>query len=78
MTTEPLTAGDTHPDFDCQLATIVVLSANIEALTVFRDIVEATSVKAVFESVIAIITLVRVRLLTLFPSPIYLSVTRLA
>ena len=47
-------------------AKVAVLDANIETLTAFRDMVEATPLKAIFESVILILTIVRVRLGFLF------------
>jgi len=47
--------------------TTAVLNADIETLIAFKDTVESIPVKAVFESVIGILSLVRVRLLTPFP-----------
>ena len=46
--------------------TTTVLNADMEILATFKDTIEATPVKAVFESVIGILTLVRVRFLVLF------------
>ena len=67
MTTpEPWAVGDTFHGGD-HSATIAVLSAGVESLTALKDTVEITSVKAVFESVIVILTLVRVRMLVLLP-----------
>ena len=65
---EPLADGDTPPDVESRSATTAVLNADIGTLTAFKDIVHATPVKTVFESVIVILTLVRVRFLTLFQS----------
>ena len=53
-----------NPESDSAKA--AVLDANIETLTAFRDMVEATPLKAIFESVVPILTIVRVRLLVLF------------
>ena len=49
-------------------ATIAVLSAGVESLTALMDSLEATSVKAIFKSVLCILTLVRVRILVPLPS----------
>ena len=46
--------------------TTAVLNADIETLTAFKDTIEVAPVKAVFESIIVILTLVKVRFL-LFP-----------
>ena len=40
-----------------------MLNTDIETLAAFKNSIEATPVKAVFESVIVILTLVRVRIL---------------
>ena len=67
MTTPELWAvGDTPPNVDHQPAIAAVLNSEIKTLTIFKDTIESTPVKAVFESVIMILTLVRVRLLVLF------------
>ena len=47
--------------------TIATLNADIETLNAFKDTVEATPVKIVLESVIVILTHIRVRLLVLLP-----------
>jgi len=68
MTTpKPWAVGDTPLNVEHQPAITSVLTAEIKTLTDFKDIIESTPVKAVFESVITILTLVRVRLLVLFP-----------
>ena len=61
VTSESLVVGD------CSMIT-TVLDADIETLTAFKGTAETAPVKAVFESVILILTLVRVRFLTLFPT----------
>lgn len=67
MTTlEPQAVCDTLLDAD-HSATIAVLIAGVESITALKDSVETTSVKAIFESVIVILTLVRVRMLVLLP-----------
>jgi len=66
-TSEPLADGDTPPDVEDRSAVTAVLSADIKTLTTFKDIVEAAPVKVVFESVIVVLTLVRVRFLALSP-----------
>ena len=69
MTTfEPWAAGDTRPDVGARSATCAALNADIRALSAAKDVVEIASVKAVFESVISILALVRVRVSA---SPIY-------
>lgn len=50
-------------------STIALLNADVETLTTFKNVVGVTPVKAVFETVIGILTLVRVRLFSPFPSP---------
>lgn len=66
-TPEPRAVGDISPDVANRSMTTAVLNAEIETLTTLKNIVGGTPVKAVFESVIGILTLVRVRLFT--PSP---------
>ena len=66
-TSEPWAGGDAPPHLSCNSATNAVLSAEIDSLTVLKDAIEATPVRAVIEPVIDILTLVRVRFLTLFP-----------
>ena len=63
MTTpEPWAVGDTLPDAEHHSTKIAVLSADVESLTAVRDSVETTAIKTVFESVIDILTLVKVRM----------------
>jgi len=64
---QPLADGDTPPDVEDRSAITAELNADIQTLTALKDAVEATLVKSVFESVIVILTLIRVRFLTLFP-----------
>jgi len=62
MTTfESWAVGDTRPDVGARSATCAALNADIRALSAAKDVVEIASVKAVFESVIGILALVRVR-----------------
>ena len=49
------------PNVGSRSTTTVVLNADIETLTAIKDTLEIIPVKAVFESVIVILTLVRVR-----------------
>ena len=63
---EPWVVGDT-PDVELHSVTTAMLGADIETLAAFKDTIQPTPVKAVFESVIGILTLVRVRSLVLFP-----------
>jgi len=65
-TLEPWAVDDTPPNSEYNTATTAMLNTDIETLTASKDTVKATPVKAVFESVIAILTLVRVRLLVPF------------
>jgi len=58
---------DAASDAKSDSVTTAMFNAHIETLTTSKDMVKATLVKEVFESVIAILTLVRVRLLALFP-----------
>ena len=63
VTSEPPDATlSTEPDS----VTTAILNVEIETLTASKDMIKAGPVKAVFESVIVILTLVRVRLLVLF------------
>ena len=59
--------GDIPPNVSNHSTTTSALNADIETLAAFKDVVETTPVKAVLESVIGILTLVRVSLLVLFP-----------
>lgn len=68
MTTlEPWTVGDVH-NSEYQSATAATLSAGLDTLTAFRNVVEATDVGVIFESLSFILNLVKVRFLTLCPS----------
>ena len=68
MTASQLLAdGDTPPDVEDRSAITAELNTDIQTLTVFKGTVEAAPAKAVFESIIVILTLIRVRFLTLFP-----------
>lgn len=62
-TVEPWAIGGTSPNIEPHLATVAMLNANIETITTFKDIIEVAPVKAVFESIIVILTLVKVRFL---------------
>ena len=64
-TSEPWVVGDA-PNIQSLSVTIAILNADIETFAAFNDTVEPTPVKAVFESVIVILTLVRVGFLVLF------------
>jgi len=48
------------------LTITAILNTDIEILTALNDTLNATPIKSIFESTIAILTLVRVRLLVLF------------
>ena len=67
ITSEPAADGDTPPDVENRSEIAAMLTADIKSLTISKDIVEATPMKAVFESVTVILTLVRVRSIPLFP-----------
>ena len=63
MTTpEPWAIGDTPPNVESRSTTTAILNSDIETLTALKNTTKATPVKAVFESVVVILTLVRVRL----------------
>jgi len=62
-TSESWAIGDTRTNIVPHLSTAAVLNAGIETLTVTKNVVEISTVKVVFESVIAILTFVRVRVL---------------
>jgi len=62
MTTfEPWAVGDTSSNVGSRSATTAVLNAGIESLAVTKDTLGIIPVKAVFESVIGILNIVRVR-----------------
>ena len=68
MTTfEPQVVGDPAPGPESNSATIAVLNTEIVTLTATNNAVEITPAKAAFESTIAILTLVRVRVSVLLP-----------
>jgi hypothetical protein len=56
-----------HLNVDSRSATTAALNADIETLTAAKDTLGIISVKVVFESVIVILTLVRVRDPVMFP-----------
>jgi len=60
-TSEPWAIGDTRTNIEPHLSTVAVLNAGIETLTVTKNVVEISTVRVVFESVVAILTFVRVR-----------------
>ena len=67
MTThESRAVDDVSSNVVNQSATTAALNAEIETLAAFKSSVENTRVKAIFESAIVILTLVRVRLLVMF------------
>jgi len=68
MTTpEPWAVGDISTNVTHHSTTTATLSAEIKVLTAFKSIVEFTPAKAIFESVIVVLTLVRVSFLVPFP-----------
>ena len=64
-TSDPCTGRDTIPNIGCDPETIIAMNADIKSLTTLKDTFEPAVVKGVFESVIAILTLVKV----IFPVP---------
>ena len=61
MTTfEPLAVGDTYPDIGSRSVISAELDADIRVLSAAKDVAEIPT-KAVFESAIGILVLVRVR-----------------
>jgi len=66
-TLEPWGIDDISSPIEHHPAITVILDTDIETHTAFKDTLEATSIKPIFESIIAILTLVRVSLLVLFP-----------
>ena len=67
-TSGPRTAHDMPPNVGSHSTTTAALNADIETLTATKDTLETIPrVKAVFESVIGILALVRVRASVLFP-----------
>lgn len=66
-TLEPWGVDDISSAIGHHPAITAILDIDIETLTAIKDTLEATSIKPIFESIIAILTLVRVSLLVLFP-----------
>ena len=74
MTTfESWPAGDTPPNFGSHLAATAALSADIGTLTAAKDTLQIIPVKVLFESVIVILGLVRVRTTVLPPFLLLIS-----
>ena len=73
---DPQAVVDVPPSVEDNSMTTAMLNADIRILTTFKDVVGTTPVKAVFESVIVILTLIRVRLLVLLRSCAHSSVVR--
>lgn len=68
MTTfEPWGVGDTPPNIWSHLAAIAALNADIGTLTAAKDTLEVIPAKVLFESVIVILGLVRVRVTVFLP-----------
>ena len=68
MTTfEPWGVGDTPPNDWSYPAATAALNADIETLTAAKDTLETIPVKVLFESVIVILGLVRVRVTGFLP-----------
>jgi len=65
-TFEPWAVDDTPLTTEHHSPITTMLSADIETFTTFKDTLKATPIKAIFESVIVILTLVRVGFLSLF------------
>ena len=59
-TSDPWAGRDTIPNIGCDPETTVTMSADIKSLATLKDTFEPAQVKGVFESVIAILTLVKV------------------
>jgi len=66
-TSEPWGVDGIPPTVEHHQAITTILNTDIETLTVLKGTLKATPIKPIFESVIAILTLVRVRLLAPFP-----------
>ena len=66
-TLEPWGVDDIPPTIEHHPSITTILNSDIETLTALKDTLEATHIKPIFESIIVILTLVRVRLLVLFP-----------
>ena len=72
MTVEPLTIDNMPTGVGTHSTTIAALAADIEALTAAKDDIRVAHLKEVFESVIDILGLVRVRVpfCSLFRTPL--------
>ena len=68
-TFEPWGINDILSAIEHRSAVTATLNTDIETLTAFKDTLNPTPVTPIFESIIVILTLVRVRLLVLFPFP---------
>ena len=62
ITFEPWAVCSTSPNIESRSTTTAMLNTDIQTLTVFKNTTKATAVKAIFESAVVILTLVRVRL----------------
>ena len=67
MTIGPRAVGDTSSNVGSQPAAIAALNADIGILTAVKDTLEIIPVKVLFEFVIIILGLVRVRVIVLLP-----------
>jgi len=67
-TLEPWEVDDIPATIEHHPAVTAILNTDIETFTAFKDTLKATPVKAIFESIIVILTLVRVSLRVLFSS----------
>ena len=68
MTTpKPWAVGDPLPDPEHHSMTVAALSAGEEYLAAVKDTAETTAIKTVLESIVNILTLVRVRMFVLHP-----------
>jgi len=63
---KPWAVGDMPTDVAHRSTATTMQNSDGETLTAVKEIIESTPVKAVFESVIAILTLVQVRFIVLF------------
>jgi len=61
------------PSTESHSEAAAALNAGIESLTTAKDAIEIIPIRAVFESVISILGLVRVRVLRSVPFPILIS-----
>ena len=72
-TLEPWSVDDIPSTVEHRSAIAAILSTDIETLTTFKDTLNATPARPIFESIVVILTLIRVRLLV--PPPIMRSLT---